>query len=124
MAKGMLNTDDVPQELTPLQQEYKTKIWPKHYIPSVREYKAKKFDEVGSTLGLKIGGVKQGKRTYIDLGPEIISGPLENGRDLFIMCSANDWMPVRMKSKRDLTFEKMNPDEPIPKSVFVLDNHI
>lgn len=123
-AKGILGADEVPQELTPLQKEYRTKIWPKHYIPSVREYKAKKFDEIGEKLELKIGGIKQGKRTYIDLGPEIKSGPLDDDRDLFVMCSANDWMPIRMKSKRDLTFEKMNPDEPIPKSCFVLDNHI
>ena len=29
---------------------------------------------------------------------------------------------MRLKSKRELTFEKLNPDEPIPKATFVLDN--
>lgn len=27
-----------------------------------------------------------------------------------------------MKTKRELVFEKLNPDEPIPKATFVLDN--
>lgn len=27
-----------------------------------------------------------------------------------------------MKTKRELIFEKLNPDEPIPKATFVLDN--
>ena len=29
-----------------------------------------------------------------------------------------------MKTKRELTFEKINPDDPIPKATFVLDNNI
>lgn len=29
-----------------------------------------------------------------------------------------------MKTKRELVFEKLNPDEPIPKATFVLDNII
>lgn len=33
-------------------------------------------------------------------------------------------MPVKMKTRRELTFEKLNPDEPIPKATFVLDNHM
>ena len=33
-------------------------------------------------------------------------------------------MPVKLKTQRELTMEKINPDEPIPKSVFVLDNLI
>ena len=33
-------------------------------------------------------------------------------------------MPVLLKTKRELTFEKLNPEEPIPKATFVLDNHI
>lgn len=33
-------------------------------------------------------------------------------------------MPVQLKTKRELTFEKLNPDEPIPKATFVLDNWI
>ena len=40
------------------------------------------------------------------------------------MASFNDWMPVRLKTKRELTFEKLNPEEPIPKATFVLDNYI
>lgn len=31
-------------------------------------------------------------------------------------------MPIKMKTKRELVFEKLNPDEPIPKATFVLDN--
>ena len=33
-------------------------------------------------------------------------------------------MPIRMKSKRELTFEKLMPDDAIPKATFVLDNVI
>lgn len=40
------------------------------------------------------------------------------------MASFNDWMPVRLKTKRDLVFEKLNPEEPIPKATFVLDNWV
>lgn len=37
-----LGLDDggVQKELTQAQQEYRTKIWPKHYIPTVKEFKA------------------------------------------------------------------------------------
>lgn len=41
-----------------------------------------------------------------------------------MIASFNDWMPVKMKTRRELTFEKLNPDEPIPKATFVLDNHM
>lgn len=58
----------------------------------------------------------------MDLGPELSSGPLKENKDLYIVCSASDWMPMRMKSKRELIFEKLNPDEPIPKATFVIDN--
>jgi hypothetical protein len=59
-----------------------------------------------------------------DRGPLIESGPLAVKQEVFLMASFNDWMPVRLKTKRELTFEKLNPDEPIPKATFVLDNHI
>jgi len=39
-----------------------------------------------------------------------------------LVASFNDWMPIKMKTKRELIFEKLNPDEPIPKATFVLDN--
>jgi hypothetical protein len=75
-------------------------------------------------LGLKIGGLKKLKRTYEDRGPEIFSGPLKNSQNIYLIASFNDWMPVKLKTKRELTFEKLNPEEPIPKATFVLDNHI
>ena len=43
---------------------------------------------------------------------------------IYLVGSFNDWMPVKLKTQRELTMEKINPDEPIPKSVFVLDNLI
>ncbi len=41
---------------------------------------------------------------------------------IYIVGSFNDWMPLRLKTMRELAFEKINPDEPIPKAVFVMDN--
>lgn len=118
--------DDKFQPLTELQREYRTKLWPKHYIPQTKEYKAEQLDLVGKELEIRIGGVKQGKRTMIDRGPLIESGPLpEHLRtQIFLYASFNDWMPVRLKTKRELVFEKLNPDEPIPKATFVLDNWV
>ena len=43
---------------------------------------------------------------------------------LYLIGSFTDWLPMKLKTKRALTFEKMNPDEPIPKAIFVLDNNI
>ena len=31
--------DENKRELTHAQKEYRTKIWPKHYIPSLKDYK-------------------------------------------------------------------------------------
>ena len=72
--------EDVKVELTEAQKEYRTKLWPKHYIPSLKEYKSEQLDKIGSELAIKIGGIKQFKRTIEDRGPEIKSGPLENKR--------------------------------------------
>jgi len=66
--------------------------------------------------------MKKLKRTWEDRGPEISSGPLKNPKNVYLIASFNDWMPVKMKTKRELTFEKLNPEEPIPKATFVLDN--
>jgi len=66
--------------------------------------------------------MKKLKRRWEDRGPEISSGPLANAQNIYLIASFNDWMPVKMKTKRELTFEKLNPDEPIPKATFVLDN--
>lgn len=51
-------SDGTQKELTPAQQEYRTKIWPKHYIPSVKEFKAAQLDLVGRQLDIEIGGIK------------------------------------------------------------------
>lgn len=110
--------------LTQAQKEYKTKIWPKHYIPALKEEKSKGLDSVGKDLEIKIGGQKEGKQDQDDRGPEIKSGPLDQQETIYIVGSFNDWMPVRLKTLRELTFEKLNPDEPIPKATFVLDNLI
>ena len=73
-------------------------------------------------MNLKVGAVKVGKR--VDESNQIVSGPLPNKQDIYIVGSFNDWMPVKLKTQRELTMEKINPDEPIPKSTFVIDNHI
>lgn len=52
--------DESRKELTEGQKDYKTKIWPKHYIPHQKELKAEQLDLVGAELGLKIGGRKEG----------------------------------------------------------------
>ena len=54
--------DENKRELTHAQKEYRTKIWPKHYIPSLKDYKSEQLDLVGKDLELKIGGIKEGKR--------------------------------------------------------------
>lgn len=51
-----------------------------------------------------------------------MSGPLAGKMEVYLVASFNDWLPSRLKTKRELTFEKLNPDEPIPKATFVLDN--
>lgn len=35
------------KELTEAQKEYKTKIWPRHYIPHLKEEKSKGLDIIG-----------------------------------------------------------------------------
>lgn len=82
------------------------------------------MDNIGTTLELKVGGIKEGKRNTEDRGPAILSGPLENRPTIFIVGSFNDWMPVKLKTRRELTFEKLNPEDPIPKATFVIDNLI
>jgi hypothetical protein len=52
------------------------------------------------------------------------SGPDESAEQITLVGSFNDWMPVKMKTLRQLTFEKLNPGEPIPKRTFVLDNKV
>jgi len=49
---------------------------------------------------------------------------LADKKQAYLMASFNDWLPYKLKTKRELTFEKLNPDEPIPKATFVLDNLI
>ena len=68
--------------------------------------------------------MKEGRRTFEDRGPAIYSGPNPNYMQFFLVASFTDWMPVLLKTKRALTFENMNPDEHIPKAIFVLDNNI
>ena len=51
-----------------------------------------------------------------------MSGPRAETNTVYLIASFNDWMPIKMKTKRELVFEKLNPDEPIPKATFVLDN--
>ena len=61
----------------------------------------------------------------IDGGESLVSGPRkEKYKETYIVGSFNDWMPVRMKTIRELSMEKINPDEPIPKQIFVMDNVI
>lgn len=104
------------------QKEYKTKIWPKYYLPHKKREKSEGLDKVGAELKLKVGGIIDKKDYKEDRGPEYISGPANDLDDIFIIASFSDWMPVKLKTKRELMFEKINPDEPIPKAVFVLDN--
>lgn len=40
--------------LTEAQLAYKTKLWPKHYVPIVKEYKSEQLDLIGQQLELKI----------------------------------------------------------------------
>ena len=47
MKAGIIEKDESQIELTAAQKEYRSKMWPKHYIPSQREYKAGKLDEIG-----------------------------------------------------------------------------
>lgn len=43
---------------------------------------------------------------------------------MYLVASFTDWMPIKLKTKRELTFEKISPDEPIPKATFVIDNQV
>ena len=115
---------DKHRKLTKEQEEYKTKIWPKYYVPHLKDTKVQGLDQVGAELELKVGGkVLNRKNEIIDKGPEMRSGPLEDKPDtMYIVGSFNDWMPVRLKTMRELTFEKINPEEPIPKQAFLMDN--
>lgn len=50
--------DESKKELTDAQKEYRSKIWPKHYVPELKEYKSLQLDLVGAQLKLRVGGVK------------------------------------------------------------------
>lgn len=108
------------------QKEYKTKIWPKHYIDHLKNEKVNGLDKVGGDLKIRVGGkILNAENAVEDRGQEIVSGPLEGGSEkIFIVGSFNDWMPTPLKTQRELTFEKINPEDPIPKQVFVMDNII
>ena len=82
--------------LSEAQKEYKSKIWPKHYIAHLREKKSENIDSVGLELNLKVGAVKIGKR--VDESNQIVSGPLPNKQEIYIVGSFNDWMPVKLKT--------------------------
>lgn len=74
MAKlGIIREDK--RELTEAQKEYKTKIWPKYYIPSQKEEKAIGLDKVGTQLDIRLNAPKEGQKNK-NRGPEIRSGPL------------------------------------------------
>jgi len=49
---------------------------------------------------------------------------MEDQEKIFIVGSFNDWMPTPLKTQRELTFEKISVDDPVPKQVFVMDNII
>ena len=46
-------------------------------------------------------------------------------KELYVVCSFNDWMPMRMKTNRTLNLEKYPVyDEEIPKDLWQLDNTV
>jgi hypothetical protein len=120
--------EETKMVLSDAQKEYKSKIWPKHYIPIVKEFKSEQLDLIGQQLELKIQQENPdedeaaARRRKKNERSQILSGPLATTSTVYLIASFNDWMPIKMKSKRELIFEKLNPDEPIPKATFVLDN--
>ena len=55
----------------------------------------------------------------------ISSGINPNARELYLVASFNDWMPMRMKTLRDLRLEKYSQeDEDIPNDLFMADHTV
>lgn len=44
--------------------------------------------------------------------------------DVFFVSSACDWLPIKMKTKRILTIEKLNMNENAPPNILNVDNEI
>jgi len=42
--------------------------------------------------------------------------------DIYLLASCNDWLPVKMKTKRVLALEKINMQEPAPSTILNNDN--
>ena len=42
--------------------------------------------------------------------------------DVYIVASSNDWMPLKMKTKRRLAIEKISMKDPAPKNLMAIDN--
>ena len=49
------------------------------------------------------------------------SGKPDEG-DIFCICSAYDWMPMKMKTKRRLELEKLSMLDNAPPSILTVDN--
>lgn len=46
----------------------------------------------------------------------------EYTEEVYVVCSAYDWLPVRMKTRRALELEKVPMNDPAPNHIMTVDN--
>ena len=119
--------------LTDQQLDYESKLWPRHYKEKVVNTRMRRFEEIESIMSKSMrrpGGRNEPVMEYAQYnkGGSMIGredrttetcGLKPREKELYVVASFNDWMPMRMKTNRTLNLEKYPVyDEDIPKDLW------
>ena len=130
--------------LSAKQKTYESRLLPKHYMPTIMNKRLAWNNELGKQIKKK--GIDKGKTsqesTNATKEPQAKNTQSfkymldQNKKDIYVVTSFTDWLPMQMKTMRTLVLEKEPPkyekkrakdedsDDDIPESYFAEDDTI